>query len=675
MRRSLVVLALALGCTAPAPRPPLAPLLESAPHPLDPLRPDEVEAATAVLRAAGRLPDGALLPLLVLDEPPKAEVLAFRPGAPHRRHARAVALDRGRGLVGEALLDVAGRRLLSWRDLPGAQPGLTDAEMDAVPALVRADARWREALRRRGLDDPAEVHLDVWAPGPAVDEVAPPAGTVLAGAAGPARRLARAIAFWRGGATNPYGRPIEGLLALVDLGRMEVVAVDDHGVVPVTRDAHDLDAPPRRPAPRPLVTSQPEGASFTLRGQEVAWQGWRLRWALHPREGLVLYQVGHEDGGRVRSILYRASLSEIVVPYADPAPAWAWRQAFDEGEYGLGRSATRQARGADVPAHATLLDVVLADDRGAPAVLEEVVAIYERDGGLLWRHLDEETGRLDARRARELVLRITITIGNYDYAFAWVLGQDGALGLEVGLTGLLLAKGVAPSTCGYCPDLAAGRSPAPEPPETRYGTLVAPGVLAPNHQHVFCVRLDLDVDGPTNSVLETNAAAPTDDPRGTAFVVERALLSSERAARRDADPARARRWTVFNPGAPTTLGHLPGYTLVPGENAAFLPGPSAGVRRRAAFAAHALWVTRHEEGEVHAAGDHPNQSADPGGLPRYVEDDAPLVGEDVVLWYSFGVTHGPRVEEWPVMTVHRTGFRLVPHGFFTRNPALDVAPP
>ncbi|MCO5168505.1 MAG: primary-amine oxidase [Planctomycetes bacterium] len=673
MRRSLALLTLALGCAAPPSPRPAAPAAV-APHPLDPLRADELVAATAVLKASGHLPEGALLPLLALDEPPKAEVLAFRPGDPFRRQARAVVLDRLAGRAGEALIDLAGRRLLGWRDLPGVQPALTAEEMDAVPAVVRADPRWRDALRRRGIEDPAEVHLDVWAPGP-TDEVAPPAGTVLAGAAahGP-RRLARAVAFWRGAATNPYGRPVEGLLALVDLGAMEVVAVEDHGVVPVTRAAHDLDVPARRPAPRPLVTTQPEGASFTLRGQEVAWQGWRLRWTLHPREGLVLHQVGFEDEGRLRPVLYRASLSEIVVPYADPAPAWAWRQAFDEGEYGLGRSATRQARGADVPAHATLLDAVLADDRGAPAVLEEVVAIYERDGGLLWRHLDEETGRLDARRARELVLRITITIGNYDYAFAWVLGQDGALALEVGLTGLLLAKGVSPTTCGYCPDLAAGRSPAPEPPETRYGTLVAPGVLAPNHQHVFCARLDLDVDGPRNSVLEVNAAPATDDPRGTAFVVERTLLASERAARRDVDPARARRWTVFNPDAPTALGHLPGYTLVPGDNAAFLPGPAAGVRRRAAFAGHDLWVTRHEDGERFAAGDHPSQAADPGGLPRYVEDDAPLVGEDVVLWYSFGVTHGPRVEEWPVMTVHRTGFRLVPHGFFARNPALEVPP-
>ena len=40
--------------------------------------------------------------------------------------------------------------------------------------------------------------------------------------------------------------------------------------------------------------------------------------------------------------------------------------------------------------------------------------------------------------------------------------------------------------------------------------------------------------------------------------------------------------------------------------------------------------------------------------------------------FALETTHLPRPEEWPVMPVHRLGFRLVPNGFFARNPALDV---
>ena len=44
----------------------------------------------------------------------------------------------------------------------------------------------------------------------------------------------------------------------------------------------------------------------------------------------------------------------------------------------------------------------------------------------------------------------------------------------------------------------------------------------------------------------------------------------------------------------------------------------------------------------------------------------------MVLWYTMGVTHIPRPEEWPVMPVTHVGFKMIPGGFFTRNPALDV---
>ena len=43
-----------------------------------------------------------------------------------------------------------------------------------------------------------------------------------------------------------------------------------------------------------------------------------------------------------------------------------------------------------------------------------------------------------------------------------------------------------------------------------------------------------------------------------------------------------------------------------------------------------------------------------------------------MVWHTFGVTHVPRPEDWPVMPVEYAGFHLVPVGFFDRNPALDV---
>jgi primary-amine oxidase len=41
--------------------------------------------------------------------------------------------------------------------------------------------------------------------------------------------------------------------------------------------------------------------------------------------------------------------------------------------------------------------------------------------------------------------------------------------------------------------------------------------------------------------------------------------------------------------------------------------------------------------------------------------------------HTFGATHNPRIEDWPVMPVEKMMVSLKPINFFTRNPALDVA--
>ena len=102
--------------------------------------------------------------------------------------------------------------------------------------------------------------------------------------------------------------------------------------------------------------------------------------------------------------------------------------------------------------------------------------------------------------------------------------------------------------------------------------------------------------------------------------------------------------------------------------------PDSSVGRRAGFATHNLWVTPFAPEERRAAGEYPNQHAGGAGLLEWTAQDRALVDTDVVLWHTFGVTHLPRPEDWPVMPVEYTGFSLVPFGFFDRNPALDVPP-
>ncbi|MDX6769759.1 MAG: primary-amine oxidase [Elusimicrobiota bacterium] len=634
----------------------LASVAAAAVHPLDPLDADEVPAAVAAVRAAKDLPEGVFFPVVTLDEPAKKEVLAWKPGRPFPRRAFVTVYDRAKNETAEAVVDLETKALASWTPRPGAQPNVMLEEFEKFPAVVKADPRWRAAMEKRGLK-PDAVWVDLWAPGPTS------AAEAKSGA-----RLLRGLSYATEGNTNAYAHPVEGVVAVIDANKRAVVEFIDTGVVAVSTAPGDFDpsaVPAARPGLRPLVVSQPDGPSFTLDGHEVRWQGWRFRWALHPREGPVLYQVGFEDGGVVRPVLYRASLSEMLVPYGDPDSNWSFRNAFDEGEYGIGRMAGPLVPGADAPANAVYRDATFADDLGKSYKAERAVAFYERDGGILWKHLDMINGRSESRRGRELVMTFVATISNYDYQLSWVFKQDGALLMESGLTGIMLAKGVKAATAS---ELGADHA-------AHHAHLVAPGVAAPHHQHFFNFRLDFDVDGPANRVVEHEVfSAPKGkaNPLSNAIVMRETVIARESAARRDMDLSKARKWRVLSSTAKNALGEPTGFVLIPGENSRPYLLEDSPVRRKGRFIEHHLWVTRHDDAELYAAGRYPNQGAADQGLPAWQKADRALDGEDVVLWYTFGVTHIPRPEDWPVMPTHKTGFQLLPSGFFHRNPALDI---
>jgi primary-amine oxidase len=654
---ALLLVAGTLGVIVPSSPGPTAATASQTPqagtatarHPLDPLTGYEITTAIAVLRTSGQLPAGAIFPLVTLREPSKADVLGFRPGDTPQREALVVVLDRPNNGTYEAVVDLNAQRLISWQQRPDAQPPLTQPEYEDIERVVRADPQWQAAMRQRGITDFDAVYLDPF-PGGALEAPVPP-GT----------RLSPVLSYYRGDASNVYARPIEGVMVVVDVNHLRVVEVVDSGSAPLAAPA-DLDpqslAPQRAPLP-PLQIVQPQGPGFTVEDNVVRWQNWRFRFAMQPTEGLVLYDVAYEAHGRLRPILYRAGLSEMFVPYADPDPTWAWRGPFDLGEYYLGRTSNTLDPGVQAPENATFFDAVFADDTGQPVELPRAVALYERDGGILWTHYDDISHRTYARRARDLVIGFLSTVGNYDYGFNWIFREDGSLEYEAVLSGILLAKGAAdPSS------------------HEEYASPIAQYLVAPNHQHFFNVRLDFDLDGPNNSVAEidTRALPPGVNPYGNAFGSTRTTLETAAEARRDVDRAQNRVWEVVSAAAPMHQTHGGGYALIPAASAAPYLAPTMPSRQRAAFVDHQLWVTLYQPDELYAAGNYPNQGQVGEGLLNCSSRDEPIVNTDVVLWYTFGITHRPRPEDWPVMPVARTGFMLMPHGLFHANPTLDVPP-
>ena len=622
-------------------------------HPLEPLTAGEISNAAAIVCEQATLGPRARFISITLHEPSKEQVLAFPPdGEVIDREAEIILLDPSQPGAFEALVSLSQGKLLSWEYVQGVQPAVTFEEILEVENLVKQDPQFQTVLARRGITDMRLVMVEPW-----------PAGYYGAEDDPAGRRLSRPIVFVRDSPhDNGHAHPVEGVVVLVDLGTMQVVRVEDYGVVPVPPAPGNYTPEAvgqLRTDLKPLEITQPDGPSFQVNGHQVTWQKWHLRIGWTAREGLVLYTLGYEDQGRVRPILYRASMAEMIVSYGDPAPTHYRKNVLDEGEHGLGMLANSLRLGCDCLGYIHYFDAVMSNGRGEAVTLPNAVCMHEEDYGVLWKHTDWRTNEVETRRSRRLVLSFFATVGHYDYGFFWYLYQDGTIQYEVKLTGVMnsgaVLEGVVP----------------------KHGTLVAPGVNAIIHQHFFNVRLDWMVDGLKNSVYEVQTTADPigpDNPHGNAFYAVRNLLATEQQAQRVIDPLHGRYWVVGNPEVHNEFGQMVGYKLVPGDNVLPFAHPEAWVSRRAGFIHRHLWVTPYAPRERYPAGKYPNQHPGGDGLPAWTAANRSIENTNLVVWYTMGTHHVPRPEDWPVMPVSYIGFHLKPVGFFDRSPALDVPP-
>jgi primary-amine oxidase len=633
----------------------------AAPHPLSPLTAAEIETASAAVRAAQGLDaQTARFVYISLYEPAKHDVIAFDNGTAAKtpdRLAKVVLRERAERATYEGVvrLTEAGGEVIAFERVPGVQPSVMLEEFLAAEDIVRRDPRWQEAMRKRGITDFDLCMIDPWSTPNVEPGVGPDDG-----------RFVSPLTWVKTAPDdNGYAHPVENVRTLVDLDTLTVVKVEDDGIVPIPRKSANY-APDKITNPnnvpffpdgartdvKPFDIVQHQGPGFTVEDHHLEWQKWDLRIGFTAREGLVLHQINYAG----RSVVYRASLSEMFVPYGDPGLTHYRKLVLDEGEYGIGLLTNSLELGCDCLGEIVYLDGVVNDNDGHPVALKNAICLHEEDHGIAWKHTDFRTGQAEVRRMRRMVISSIVTVGNYEYGYYWYLYQDGSIEYEVKLSGVIsngaVEEGVAPA----------------------HGTVVAPGVYGPHHQHFFNVRLDMAVDGTANRVYEvTPTAMPPgpDNPVGNAWRAEETLIEDETMARREADPLAGRYWKVVNANVKNELGQPVAYKLVPEHTIKSFAHPGSAVARRAGFTASPLWVTAYDRDEVFATGDYPNQSEGGDGLPAFVEAGRNLTDTDVVLWFTFGANHIVRPEDWPVMPVHPIGFRLLPAGFFVGNPSLD----
>lgn len=219
------------------------------------------------------------------------------------------------------------------------------------------------------------------------------------------------------------------------------------------------------------------------------------------------------------------------------------------------------------------------------------------------------------------------------------------------------------------------------PPNVKspYGQLIAPQLYAPNHQHFFNMRLDLAVDGVNNTAYMVDIEADPDDADynqyHNAFQAKKIRLETEKQARNNLSLEKGRSWKFESSSARNSLGEPTGYKLHPGDNCVPFASTNAWWRKRARFVDYHVWITPFDQKEMFGGGNYPNQSQGGDGLLKYTEQDRSIVDTDIVLWYTLGISHMPRQEDYPVMPATTVGFMLKPNGFFDLNPSNDVPTP
>eukprot|EP00128_Syssomonas_multiformis_P002670 Colp12_sorted_trinity150504_noHs@12548 len=630
-------------------------------HPLDALTLEEVQKTVSLLKqgqfsSIGTRSGYMIHNLHVLD-PEKRGVWAWTPDMPAPPRKAFVVLRKD-GIVYEAIVRLDGVGMVeSVEKLEGVQPILLQEEVDAVRDMVLQHPLVLAALDKRGVD-PSDVYLDQGTVGN-FNETSPD-------------RKVRLDFYLTRNTTNPYARPLN-LNAHVDLDKFTVSAVSDFPTyVPPPTDGSEYDRNHvhGREGPRPFFFDRPNGVSFKAVGNVISWQNWQFHVSFHPRMAAVVSTITYEQGGTKRPIAFKASLSEMFVPYQDPTELWYYKSFFDAGEYGFGLVATPLTPGVSCPDGALYIDGVFASAYGEAYVLPRAVCVFERyTGDLIWRHVGLDQHVSEERKAVELVVRSVSVVGYYDYVVDYVFRLDGSIRVKAGATGIDATKAVDTNN----------RWDASYANDTTYGHLISSHLVAPYHDHWLNFRIDLDVDGMDNSFIVQSLERTELNGEGAGlrkgiWESKERLITAEENAKFTAGTKKPTVWKFASASHTSYLGNPTAYEIK-AAGLATLMSAHDPVEYRGRFIEHQLWVTQYHEDELYAGGQYPNQGEQhDDGLAVWTAQNRSLVATDLVAWVNIGFHHITRQEDFPVLPVSYYHFDIKPYDFFPRSPAIDLLP-
>ncbi|KAJ5579022.1 hypothetical protein N7450_007889 [Penicillium hetheringtonii] len=599
--------------------------------------------------ATAMLPQGTPHPLdqLSIKEIPQvakiAEYAAFKAGkipTPDRK-GFAIIIIRETEQVAEVVVNLSKNKVELYKEIQNAMPTLTLEDLDVMERIARKDARVIRACNEIGITDMSKVFLDAWAIG--IDE-----------RWGFDRRLQQGLVYYRNSEfDNQYAHPLD-FSVVADTEKEEILSVDvrlvngertapplqEHNYLPdFVGDKYNHDRL------KPIDITQPEGVSFKVRGNELSWANFKMHIGFNYREGIVISDVRSHDmyEDRERTLFNRISVVEMVVPYGCPEKPHHKKHAFDVGEYGTGLMTNSLKLGCDCKGAIHYMDGVMSTGNGEAAVIKNAICIHEEDNGLLYKHTDYRDGTVISARDRKLIISQIITAANYEYGFYHTFTLDGTYKLEMKLTGMLNT---------YCMHPTETAAP--------YGTQVAPDINAHNHQHIFSLRVDPEIDGVNNSVVQSDAVSADaavgspENPYGNAFLAKKTTLRTSLEGAADYCYETQRAWDIINPNRMNEVAKKPiGYKILNNNCPPLLAKPGSTVYNRAAFAQN-----------------HPFNST----ILDWAKRNENIENTDIVCYIQFGLTHFPRTEDFPIMPAEPVSVMLRASNFHVKNPGLWVPP-
>eukprot|EP00250_Pteridium_aquilinum_P021357 c25097_g18_i1 orf=270-2462(+) len=649
-------------------------------HPLDPLTFSEIQHVHMVLlnsslagisnrkhsRKAGNPKPNILLHAVVLEEPEKEDVLAWKAGDPllPRKASVIVMVDEA---IYRMVVDLTSKTLESEEAYHGSgKPTLNFDDMNTATALPLQYPEFLESLKSRELDKKEVTCIPVSSGWYNIKEEE-------------GKRLIKVQCYYAGGTGNFYMRPIEGITIVVDLDLRKVVRYIEHDNVPLPK-AEGTDfrlSAQKAPMLKPLKTislEQPDGPSFTVDGHNVKWANWEFHVKPDYRAGSIISQASVRDPvtGVLRSVLYKGFASELFVPYMDPTEGWYFKTYMDAGEYGFGLQCMPLQPLNDCPRNAHYMDGIFVDADGTPYVRPNMLCIYESYAGdVAWRHTESPISDEEIREIRPkvtLVVRVIASVANYDYILDWEFQTDGLLRVKVGMSGILMVKGTQHDTVNE----------AVEANEELYGTMLAERTVGVIHDHFITFYLDLDVDGTDNSFVQNKMVRRKTpeglSPRKSYWGVQKLVAKTEDDGKVKLSLFKPADYTVMNPKKKTKVGNPVSYKIVPGKTAGSLLALDDPPQIRAAFTNNQMWVTPYNRSEEYAGGLYVYASHGEETVSRWTRRDRPIEDRDIVVWYTVGFHHIPCQEDFPIMPTVTESFELKPTNFFESNPIIKTYP-